>query len=138
MFGIFCPNNQNCQFKLKFGTYNNSYMQNSMVLFTFCVVDQKYLFSGKFGPKIQNGLQWNLVPTISDKICETRNPCSLVHCWLQILPDHSWSALLDIAFLGLIQHWTWGKGEFLGNLEQVKCCFRTFLKNIASLNNFCH
>ena len=31
--------NHNCQFKLKFGTYSNSNMQNSMVIFTFSVFD---------------------------------------------------------------------------------------------------
>ena len=38
------PKNQNCQFKLKFGTYTNSNMQNSMVVFTFSVLDQKQSF----------------------------------------------------------------------------------------------
>ena len=53
--GKFGPKNQNCQFKLKFGTYNNSNklkfgtqsnlnMQNSVVTFTFPVFDQKYPF----------------------------------------------------------------------------------------------
>ena len=34
-FGKFNPKYQNCQFKLKFGTYANSNMQNSMVIFNF-------------------------------------------------------------------------------------------------------
>ena len=33
--GKFGPENQNCQFKLKFGTKTNLNMQNSVVLFTF-------------------------------------------------------------------------------------------------------
>ena len=53
LFGQICPKNQNCQFELKFGTYTN-YMQNSMVMFTFSIFDQKYLFLNKFGPKNQN------------------------------------------------------------------------------------
>ena len=32
------PKNQNCQFKLKFGTYTNLHMQNSMVMLTFSVL----------------------------------------------------------------------------------------------------
>ena len=35
---------QNCQFKLKFGTKTNLNMQNSMMMFTFPVFDWKYLF----------------------------------------------------------------------------------------------
>ena len=34
-FGKFGPKYQNCQFILKFGTWTNSNMQNSMVMFTF-------------------------------------------------------------------------------------------------------
>ena len=33
---------QNCQFKLKFGTQTNSNKQNSMMMFTFPVFNQKY------------------------------------------------------------------------------------------------
>ena len=54
--GKFGPKNQNCQFKLKFGTFNNSNMQNSMVMFIsffFCFWPE-ILFWGKFGPKSQN------------------------------------------------------------------------------------
>ena len=40
--GKFGPKNQNCQFKLKFGTRTNSDMQNSLVMFTFSVFDWKY------------------------------------------------------------------------------------------------
>ena len=42
--GKFGSNSQNCQFKLKFGTWTNSKMQNSMVLFTFSVLYQKHPF----------------------------------------------------------------------------------------------
>ena len=34
-------------------------MQKSMV-YIFPVFDRKYLFWGKFGPKIQNCLKWNV------------------------------------------------------------------------------
>ena len=43
-FGKFGSKTQNYQFKLKFCTYTNSNMQNSMVMFTFSVFDWKYLF----------------------------------------------------------------------------------------------
>ena len=35
--------NQNCQFKLKFGTKTNLNMRSSMMMFTFSVFDHKYL-----------------------------------------------------------------------------------------------
>ena len=35
LLGNFGSINQSCQFKLKFGTYNNLNLQNSMVMFTF-------------------------------------------------------------------------------------------------------
>ena len=38
------PKNQNYQFKLKFVTYTNSDMQNSMVMFTFSAFDWKCPF----------------------------------------------------------------------------------------------
>ena len=35
--------NQNCQFKLKFGTKTNLNKRNSMMMFNFSVFDHKYL-----------------------------------------------------------------------------------------------
>ena len=35
--------NQNCQFKLKFGTKTNLNLQNSMMMFTFSVFEDKHL-----------------------------------------------------------------------------------------------
>ena len=40
----FGPANQNCQIKLKFGTQTNSNIQNSLMLFTFSVLDWKHPF----------------------------------------------------------------------------------------------
>ena len=40
----FGPKNQSCQFKLKFCTKTKSNMQNSMVVFSFSVLDGKQLF----------------------------------------------------------------------------------------------
>ena len=37
VFGKFGPKNQNCQFKLKLGSWNNSNMQNGSVYF-FCFI----------------------------------------------------------------------------------------------------
>ena len=42
--GKFGPKNQICQFKLKFATYTNSNIQNSMGMCTFLGFDPKYLF----------------------------------------------------------------------------------------------
>ena len=55
------PENQNCQFKLKFGTNAKSNMQNSMVMFTSTVFYQKYPFWVDLVQKIQlASLSWNL------------------------------------------------------------------------------
>ena len=45
--------NQNCQFKLKVGTQTNSNWQNSMVVFTFFVLDGKYPFWANLIQKIR-------------------------------------------------------------------------------------
>ena len=58
-FGKFGPKSQDYQFELKFGTYTNSNMQNSIVMFTFFVFVRKCFFEGKFGPKNIN-YQFNL------------------------------------------------------------------------------
>ena len=44
LFWVNLFQNQNYQFKLKFGTKTNLNMQNSMVMLTFSVFDWKYLF----------------------------------------------------------------------------------------------
>ena len=51
--GKFGPKNQNCQFKLKFGTKPNSNMQNSMVVFTFSVLDRKHPIRANLVQKIK-------------------------------------------------------------------------------------
>ena len=48
------PKNQNCQFKLIFGTYTNSNMQNSMTLFIFSVLDRKHSLWANLVQKIKN------------------------------------------------------------------------------------
>ena len=50
--GKFGPKNQNCQFKVKFGTLTNLNMQNSMVVFTFSALDWKHTFWGNLVQKI--------------------------------------------------------------------------------------
>ena len=72
--GKFSPNNQNCKFKLKLGTYTNSNMQNSMVMFTFSYPNlvrkikltsvnmQNSMVIGAFSVLDQNYLFWlNLI-----------------------------------------------------------------------------
>ena len=53
LFGQFGPKNQNYQFKLKFGTYTNSNMQNSMVMFILSVFDWKYPFWANLVQKVK-------------------------------------------------------------------------------------
>ena len=52
--GKFGLENQNFQFKVKFGTDTNWNMQNSMVMFILFYFGLKTPFLGKFGPKNQN------------------------------------------------------------------------------------
>ena len=49
----FGPKSQNYQFKLKFGTYTNWNMQNSMELFTFFVFNQKCFFWADLGQNVK-------------------------------------------------------------------------------------
>ena len=57
--------NQNCQFKLKFGTKTTSIMHNSMMMFTFSVFDWKYSFWAYLLPKFKIVCsEKNLVPRL--------------------------------------------------------------------------
>ena len=49
----FSPNNQNCQFELKFGTQINLNMQNSTAVFAFSRLDQKKPFWANLVQKIK-------------------------------------------------------------------------------------
>ena len=51
--GKFGPKNQNSHFKLKFGTYTNSNMQNSMVMFIFFVLEWKYPFGANLVEEVK-------------------------------------------------------------------------------------
>ena len=60
--GKFGPKNQNYQFKLKFVTWTNSNMQNSIGVFIFLVFDQKCRFWANLVQKVKIiSLSWNLV-----------------------------------------------------------------------------
>ena len=71
--GKFSSKTRNYQFKLKFCTQTNSNMHNSKVIFTFFVLDWRYLFH-KFGPKNRNcqfvfKFRTRLICRIMQKIC---------------------------------------------------------------------
>ena len=90
LLGKFGPKNQNCHFKLKFGTYTNSNMQNSMVMFSFFVFDRKYPFWANLFQKVKIiSWSWNLVARLI-WICWIQSCCSL------------FSFLTGSAFLGQI------------------------------------
>ena len=75
--GKFGPKYQNYQFKLKFGTYTNSNMQNSMVMFIFFVFDRKYPFWANLVQKVKIiSWSWNLVARLI-RICWIQWCCSL-------------------------------------------------------------
>ena len=74
--GKFGPKNQNCHFKLKFGTNTNSNIQNSMLMFIFLVFDWKYRFWANLVQKIKIViLSWNLVATLI-RACRIQWWCS--------------------------------------------------------------
>ena len=74
--GKFGPKSQNSHFKLKFGTYTNSNMQNSMVMFIFFVFDWKYPFWANLVQKVKIiSWSWNLVPTLI-RTCRIQWWCS--------------------------------------------------------------
>ena len=106
--GKFGPKNQNCHFKLKFGTYTNSNLQNSMVMFILSLFDRKYPFRANLDQKIklvmfiffvfylkypfwenlfQNfkilTLGWNLVPLLI-RACRIQCWCSFFCFWSEI------------------------------------------------------
>ena len=73
----FVPKNQNYQLKLKFGTYTNSNMQNSMVIFTFSAFDWAYTFSANLVQKIKIvSSRWNFRLKLI-QICRIQCWCSL-------------------------------------------------------------
>ena len=73
----FGPKTQNCQFKLTFGTWTNSKMQNSMAMFIFYILDRKYSFWKNLVQKVEiASLSWNLVARLIP-INKTQWCCSL-------------------------------------------------------------
>ena len=56
ILGKFGPQNQNYQFKLKFSSWTNSNMQNSVMLFTFFRFQPEIPSLGKFFPKNQKNI----------------------------------------------------------------------------------
>ena len=61
----FRPTNQNCLFILKFGTWANSNMQNSMPMFNFSAFYCNYSFWANLVQLIKIfHLSWNLVPKL--------------------------------------------------------------------------
>ena len=63
--GKFWPKNQNYEFILKFGTWTNSNMQNSMAMFNFSAFYWNYPFWANLVQPIKIvRLSWNLVPRL--------------------------------------------------------------------------
>ena len=67
--------NQNCQFKLKFGTKTNLNMRNSMMMFTFSVFEHKYLSWVNLVQKFKIvSSKWNLIQRLT-RICKIKWWC---------------------------------------------------------------
>ena len=107
--GKFGPKNQNYQFKLKFGTDTNSNMQNSMVMFTFSVFDQKYPFWGNLVQKVKIiSWSWNLVPRLI-RIYRIQCWCSL---FLFLMGNMLFGQILSKKLKLLVQGETWCLNKF--------------------------
>ena len=90
------PKDQNCQFKLKFGTKNNLHMQNSVMVFTFSVFETGNVIFGETWSKIKIvSLSWNLVPAAT-RICR-------IHWWRSLFSRF----YLEILFLGKLGPKNW-------------------------------
>ena len=62
LFGQIWSKDQNCQFKLKFGTKTNLNLRDSMMMFTFSVFDHKYLTWANLVQNIKFVCsKWNLI-----------------------------------------------------------------------------
>ena len=74
----FGPKNQGCQFSLKFGSETKSNILNSVVQFTFSVLEGKHPFWANLVQKIKIvSLSWNLIASLI-RICRIKWHCSLV------------------------------------------------------------
>ena len=76
LFGQTWSKNQNCLFKMKFGTYFNSSMLNFMVIFNFFHFNWKYAFWTNLVQKDKTvWIRWNMIPKLI-QICWIRYQCS--------------------------------------------------------------
>ena len=74
----FGPKNQGCQFSLKFGSETKSNILNSVVQFTFSVLEGKHPFWANLVQKIKIvSLSQNLIASLI-RICRIQWHCSLV------------------------------------------------------------
>ena len=79
--GKFGPKSQNYQFKMKFGTYTNANMQNSIAVFTFFVFDRNPPFWANFIQKSKLSVKRrNLVASLIRK-------SRIQRCWSLFLFD---------------------------------------------------
>ena len=105
----FGPKNGNCHFELKFGTYINLNMRNSIVVFTFSVLYRKHSFGAYLVQQIKLvSLSWNLVPRL---IWTCR-----IQWWLFTFPALYWKLLF---LLSLQPHGS--RNRQLSSTESANC-----------------
>ena len=134
--GKFGPKYQNYQFKLKFGTYTNSNMQNSMVMFIFFVFDRKYPFWANLVQKVKIiSWSWNLVARLI-WICWIQWCCSLFSFLTgSALLGQIWSKLSIFTVFFVSDQ----KCPFLGKFgpKCQNCQFKAKFVKVASLIRIC-
>ena len=114
LLGKFGPKIQYCQFKLEFGTFTNSNIQNSMVMFDYSVGDRKYLFWKNLVQKIKIvSLSWNLV-----------------HKLIRICTIQWWCFAPEIHFFGKLGSKI---QNYLFNMAHIQC--QNLLNKLIHLSN---
>ena len=75
---------KNSHFKLKFGTYTNSNMQNSMVMFIYFVFDWKYPFWANLSKKSKLSVEVEILVPWLIPICRIQWCCWRFFFWVEI------------------------------------------------------
>ena len=121
-WGIFGPKNQNCHFMLKFGTYINSSMQNSIMLFSFFVFEWKYSsWTNLFQSIKLVTLCWNLVPRLN-QICRIQGCYSLF-----LILECKWLFWVNLVQNIKIVTSCWNLVPRLLQICRIQWCYSLFL-----------
>ena len=127
--GKFGQKRQNCYSKLKFCTYTNSNMQNSMVMFVsylfIYIYDRKYPFLANLVRKVKiTSWSQNLVPTLI-QICRIQCCCSFFFVVFEWKHPFWWNFVQNVKIIS----WSWNLVARLIPICRIQwcCSFFSFL-----------